>query len=188
LGILWILLFICAASFFSPVILYYVVKPFRLAMELPYYFRSVFHSFMGGLRGSMTVAGFAVAIKLVKHWYFKKVENEQLERGKLRAELELLKTQLHPHFMFNTLNSIYSMALRNSAQTADAIMQLSNLMRYMIAESGTPAIALAKEVQILKNYMSLEKSRIGDRLDQSLNIEGELGNKQIAPLLLLPFL
>lgn len=187
-GILWIILLIVAASWLSPLILNKVIQPFRLALEFPYYYRSAFHSFMGGLRGSMTVAGFAVAIKLVKHWYFKKTENEQLERAKLRAELEILKGQLHPHFMFNTLNSIYAMALRNSPQTADAIIQLSNLMRYMIAESSMPAISLANEIQLLKNYMNLEKSRIGERLDQSLSVDGNIDNKKIAPLLLLPFL
>jgi sensor histidine kinase YesM len=179
---------IVIAALFSPVILYYVIVPFREMLGIPRYFKGIFYSFMGGLRGSMTVAGFAVAIKLVKHWYLKKSENEQLERAKLRAELELLKSQLHPHFMFNTLNSIYAMALKNSPQTADAIMQLSNLMRYMIAESSCPSISLASEVQILKNYMHLEKSRIGDRLDQSLRVDGNLDNKKIAPLLLLPFL
>lgn len=187
-GIVFIFGLIVIAAFFSPLILYYAIVPFREMFGIPGHFKGIFYSFMGGLRGSMTVAGFAVAIKLVKHWYLKKSENEQLERAKLRAELELLKSQLHPHFMFNTLNSIYAMALKNSPQTADAIMQLSHLMRYMIAESSCPAISLASEVQILKNYMHLEKSRIGNRLDQSLRVDGNLDNKKIAPLLLLPFL
>ena len=80
----------------------------------------------------MTVAGFAVAIKLVKLWYLKKVDNERLEKAKLRAELEALKGQLHPHFMFNTLNSIYSLALKKSDYTPDAILKLSQLMRYIL--------------------------------------------------------
>ena len=187
-GLFIIIALIVITAFLSPLILYYVIEPFRTLLDFPYRFKGVFYSFLGGLRVSMTIAGFAVAIKLVKHWYLKKAENEKLEKARLRAELELLKQQLHPHFMFNTLNSIYAMALRNSTQTADAIMQLSNLMRYMIAESGAPAISLSKEIQILRNYMNLEKGRIGDRLDQSLHVDGTLENKQIAPLLLLPFL
>jgi sensor histidine kinase YesM len=187
-GLTVIAAFIIVAAMLSPLTLYYVIEPFRNMMQFPQHFKGVFYSFMGGLRGSMTVAGFAVAIKLVKHWYLKKEENEQLEKAKLRAELEVLKGHLHPHFMFNTLNSIYSLALRNSTQTADAILQLSNLMRYMIAESAAPAISLSKEISILRNYMNLEKARIGDRLDQTLVVEGDLEGQEIAPLILLPFL
>jgi sensor histidine kinase YesM len=187
-GLLVIIGLIVVTALLSPLALYYVIEPFRDLLDFPYHFKGIFASFLGGLRGSMTIAGFAVAIKLVKHWYLKKSENEHLEKARLRAELELLKQQLHPHFMFNTLNSIYAMALRNSPQTPDAILQLSNLMRYMIAESGAPTIALSKEVHILRNYMNLEKGRIGDRVDQSLHVEGLLEDKHIAPLLLLPFL
>jgi LytS/YehU family sensor histidine kinase len=136
----------------------------------------------------MTIAGFAVAIKLMKHWYLKKSENEQLERARLKAELELLKGHLHPHFMFNTLNSIYASALRDSSATADGILRLSNLMRYMIAESSAPTVSLSREVLLVTNYMELEKSRMGDRLEQSFHIRGDLDGKNIAPLLLLPFI
>jgi LytS/YehU family sensor histidine kinase len=174
-------------AMFSPVTLMYVIAPFREMIGAPTKIRSVFYSFMGGLRGSLTVSGFFVAIKLVKHWYLKSSENERLEKEKLRAELELLKNQLHPHFMFNTLNSIYSMALRNSSQTAEAIHKLSNLMRYMITECNMPAIALEQEIHIIKTYFELEKGRLGERLDHSMNIQGQLSGHNIAPLLLLPF-
>jgi sensor histidine kinase YesM len=186
-GIFIIFVLIIITALISPVTLLYVIKPFREWMGFPYMFKGVGYAFLGGLRGSMTIAGFAVAIKLVKHWYLKKSENEQLEKARLRAELELLKGQLHPHFMFNTLNSIYATALRDSSATAEGILRLANLMRYMIAESGAPAIALSKEIHILNNYMQLEKSRIGNRLDQSFHVEGDMNGKSIAPLLLLPF-
>jgi LytS/YehU family sensor histidine kinase len=118
---------------------------------------------MAGLRGSMTVAGFAVAIKLVKLWYQKKMDNERLEREKLRAELEVLKGQLHPHFMFNTLNSIYSLALKKSDQTAEAIIRLSNLMRFMLTDCSQTTIELQKEIEVLNTYVELEKARFGHR-------------------------
>src|SRR5688500_15248304 len=143
---------------------------------------------MAGLRGSMTVAGFAVAIKLVKMWYFKNVENERLEKEKLKAELEVLKGQLNPHFMFNTLNSIYALALKKSDYTPEAILMLSQLMRYILTDCTAFTIELHKEIQALKDYIALEKNRFGNRIDIVLNIQTELKNKMIAPLLLLPFI
>jgi LytS/YehU family sensor histidine kinase len=143
---------------------------------------------MGGLRGSMTVAGFAVAIKLVKHWYFKKVENEILEKEKLKAELQILKGQLHPHFIFNTLNSIYALSIKKSDQASETILKLSDLMRYMFAECDGPTISLTKEIGILNNYIALAKIRFRDRLDMTINISGNFENKKVAPLLFLPFL
>ena len=143
---------------------------------------------MAGLRGSMTVAGFAVAIKLVKLWYLKKIDNERLEKAKLRAELETLKGQLHPHFMFNTLNSIYSLALKKSDYTPDAILKLSQLMRYILTECSNHTIDLQKEVQVLHHYLELEKTRFGERLDISINILGDILNNRIPPLLLMPLL
>ncbi len=187
LGFFSVLFLIIFTAMLSPVILMYAIVPFREMLGFESHLRSPLYAFMGGLRGALTVSGFFVAIKLVKHWYLKKIENERLEKEKLRAELELLKGQLNPHFMFNTLNSIYSMALRNSPQTAEAIHKLSDLMRYMITECNTPAISLEKEIRVIQTYIELEKSRLGDRLDHTLSIQGRLDDRQIAPLLLLPF-
>jgi len=186
-GFLSVIGLIVITALLSPVSLNFLIEPFREFIGAPSRSRNLFYSFMGGLRGALTVSGFFIAIKLLKHWYLKSSENERLEKAKLRAELELLKGQLHPHFMFNTLNSIYSMALRNSEDTADAIHKLSNLMRYMITECNTPAIALEQEIQIIQTYIELEKGRLGNRLDHSLNIQGHLSGHTIAPLLLLPF-
>lgn len=187
-GLFAVMVLIIVTAILSPVISQLAINPFRELVGYDVKIENFFYSFLGGLRGSLTVSGFAVAIKLLKQWYVKKAEAEQLEREKLRAELELLKGHLHPHFMFNTLNSIYSMALKNAAQTPDAILKLSNLMRYMITECQQPAIDLVKEIQILTTYMELEKSRLGERLDQAWDIKGDIGNQKIAPLLLLPFI
>jgi hypothetical protein len=173
----------------SPLLNYTLIRPYREWVGFP--IRDEFmvaRSFMGGLRGSFSVGGFAVAIKLIKLWYFKKMENEQLEKEKLNAELHVLKGQLHPHFMFNTLNSIYALSLKNSKETPDAILKLSNLMRYIITECSQQTVELTKEIAILKHYIELEKSRFDHRLDLTININGDLEKKTIAPLLLLPFL
>lgn len=186
-SLLSVLVLIVITALLSPLSLMFLVEPFRDFIGAPSKNLNVFYSFMGGLRGALTVSGFFVAIKLLKHWYLKSSENERLEREKLRAELDALKSQLHPHFMFNTLNSIYSMALLNSPNTAESIHRLSSLMRYMIAESHEPIVPLEQELHIIRTYIELEKGRLGDRLDHSINIQGPLAGNQIAPLLLLPF-
>lgn len=187
-GILMIIVLVIIAAITSPVIQLFILKPIQEALNFPVKRLTVFSSFMGGLRGSMTIAGFAVAIKLVKYWYFKREENTALEKEKLKAELQLLRGQLHPHFIFNTLNSIYSLALKNSKQTPAAILKLSDLMRYMFSECSGHSILLAKEVDMLKNYIDLARSRYNERIDITVSIEGDFGDKQIAPLIFLPFI
>lgn len=187
IGATLILIFVVA--FMSPLTVRFVINPIRTLLSIsPRSEHGVFFSLMAGLRGSMTVAGFAVAIKLTKLWYQKKTDNERLEREKLRAELEVLKGQLHPHFMFNTLNSIYSLALKKSDHTAEAIIKLSNLMRFILTECSTSTIELEKEIEVLSNYIELEKARFGNRLDISMNISGEVQKTSVPPLLLIPFL
>jgi sensor histidine kinase YesM len=186
-GLLTIGLLIVIAALGSPLSNHFLVNPYRECINFPMKHYSIAQSFMGGLRGSTTVAGFAAAIKLIKYWYLKNLENQQLGKEKLDAELQLLKAQIHPHFMFNTLNSIYSMALKKSDQTAESILKLSQLMRYILTECTGPVVPLAKEVEILQHYIELEKGRFRERLDMTVNIQGDL-QKNIAPLLLLPFL
>ncbi|HEY0656246.1 MAG TPA: sensor histidine kinase [Chryseosolibacter sp.] len=186
-GISIIVCFILVAAICSPAILIFILNPIQHALNYPVKHSSIFFSFMGGLRGSSTIAGFAVAIKLVKYWYFKKEENAALEKEKLKAELQLLRGQLHPHFVFNTLNSIYSLSLKNSPQTPGAILKLADLMRYMFTDCSAHSISLTKEVEMLQNYIDLVRSRYNDRIDMAVNIDGFFGDKLIAPLIFLPF-
>jgi sensor histidine kinase YesM len=186
-GLLSMALLIVIAALCSPLSNYLLINPYRRSIDCPVSHLTIPQSFMGGLRGSTTVAGFAAAIKLIKYWYLKNVENQQLEKEKLAAELQLLKGQIHPHFMFNTLNSIYGLALKRSEQTAASILKLSQLMRYILTECTAPMVPLSKEVEMLQHYIELEKGRFLERLDMTVNIQGDL-QKHIAPLLLLPFL
>jgi LytS/YehU family sensor histidine kinase len=110
------------------------------------------------------------------------------EKEKVNAELQLLKAQVHPHFLFNTLNNIYSFSLKNSDKTPQMILQLSSLLSYMLYDCKNDEVLLEKEIEIMRNYIDLEKERYGSRLDVSVNIEGEVKDKYVAPLLLLPFL
>ena len=135
-----------------------------------------------------TVVGFALAIKLLKNWYLKQKEAAQAAREKINAELQLLKAQVHPHFLFNTLNNIYSFIINDSPVATEAIKKLSTLLRYIIYDCNQPLVKLEKELTMIKGYIHLEKIRYGESFSMSLQIQGNAINKMICPLLLIPFL
>ena len=112
----------------------------------------------------------------------------QVQEEKVTAELQLLKAQVHPHFLFNTLNNIYSFSLENSPKTPGLILKLSSLLSYMLYECKSEEVQLENEVEIMKNYIDLERERYDNKIEISWSIEGEIKDKFIAPLLLLPFL
>lgn len=133
------------------------------------------------------VGAIAASIKLLKYWYVQRKQTLEAEQQRTIAELNLLKAQLHPHFLFNTLNNLYSHTLEFSPKSPEIVLKLSALLRFMIYESRSPKISLVREVELLQSYISLEKLRYGDRLDFSERITGRLEKFQISPLLLLPF-
>jgi hypothetical protein len=111
----------------------------------------------------------------------------QLQKEKINAELSSLKSQINPHFLFNTLNSIYALAVKGDEKTADAVINLAGLMRYMIKEAHGDRISLQKELDYLTNYVELQKSRLRETAVVSLNIKGQAGTLEIAPLILITF-
>lgn len=134
------------------------------------------------------MAAFTSMIVLFKYWMSKQKAFLSAEKEKVNAELQLLKAQIHPHFLFNTLNNIYSFSLERSPKTPQMILKLSSLLSYMLYECKINDVLLEKEIEIMKNYIDLEKERYGNRLEISINIEGDIHDKFIAPLLFLPFL
>ncbi|HEV2481518.1 MAG TPA: histidine kinase [Puia sp.] len=122
----------------------------------------------------------ALLLKIRDRWI-------RAEEEKLHAELAYLKTQINPHFLFNTLNSIYAMALGRSEQTAGAIVQLSSMMRYVLVEAGKEKVPLEKELGYLTDYIQLQQTRFEGSLRVILEINGLPEEKQIFPLLLIPF-
>lgn len=134
-----------------------------------------------------TIVGLALSIKLLKNWYLKQQEMVQLNREKINAELQLLKAQVHPHFLFNTLNNIYSFILNGSSQAPEMIKKLSSLLNYILNECDRKLVPLEKELLLLQDYIALEKIRYGDKLSMNLHIEGDAKGKMISPLLLIPF-
>lgn len=134
------------------------------------------------------VSGIAMAIKFIKKAYLQESKALQASHQKSLAELQLLKAQIHPHFLFNTLNNLFAHTLRNSDDAPQIVVKLSELLRFMIYESREEFIPLSDEVQLLNNYIDLEKLRYGKELDFSLTISGNPHGKWIRPLLLIPLL
>jgi LytS/YehU family sensor histidine kinase len=143
---------------------------------------------VGSLLASITTAFAACIIVLFKHWVKKQHEWLQAEKEKVTAELQLLKAQVHPHFLFNTLNNIYSFSLTHSPKTPELILKLSSLLSYMLYDCKADQVLLEKEIEVMKDYVDLERERYGNKIEISWNVEGDVEDKYIAPLLLLPFL
>lgn len=114
-------------------------------------------------------------------------QTEALRHEKNAIELAYLKSQLNPHFLFNSMNNLYGLALTEPARTPDAILKLAELMRYMLYESNETQVALAREVEYLSNYIALEKLRHEGETHVEFAVEGPVEGRQIAPLLLIAF-
>lgn len=134
-----------------------------------------------------TLLALAVAIKLLKRWWLKQKETEQIAREKISAELQLLKAQVHPHFLFNSLNNIYSFAMEGSPKAPEMIQKLSGLLHYMLYECKQVMVPLEKELKMIQDYISLEKIRYGERLKIETQFPQDHDQRMIAPLLLIPF-
>ena len=113
---------------------------------------------------------------------------KQSEKEKLAAELAYLKSQINPHFLFNTLNNIYALALKKSDDTANAIVKLSGMMRYNITDAQSEFIEIEKEIAYISSYIELQKIRIGETAKVNFSIDGMEHKHQIAPLLLISFI
>ncbi|MET0394543.1 MAG: histidine kinase [Chitinophagaceae bacterium] len=178
----------------SSVIGVYVLNPVRecifgggdMSYSLPRDL-AFFSGILGGLRGAITIGGLAAAIKLMKYWYIKEQRNLQLQKENIAAQLRLLQAQVHPHFLFNTLNNIYSHTQSVSPTAASLVMGLSDILRYILQEGSRSRTSLSRELKMLEEYMTLEQIRYDDRLEISKEITAWPGNLAIAPLILLPF-
>ena len=148
---------------------------------------SFFMALLATYKGAFVVAAIAFVIKFGKYWYLKEQRNLQLQKENTEVQLKLLTAQVHPHFLFNTLNNIYSQTQTESPKGSKMIMELSDMLRYILAEGSKLQVPLKKELTMIQDYINLEKVRYGNKLDLHLSIPEETGKLQIAPLLLLPF-
>lgn len=122
----------------------------------------------------------------MRAWYEQQRLAQELQRDKAEAQLQLLKSQVQPHFIFNTLNNIYSLSLKNNTRTPDLIYRLSSLLSYMLYDSRHDCIPVKKEMEYIHNYIELEKIRYGERLDVAVNCFDTVDKFYIPPFLLLP--
>lgn len=131
----------------------------------------------------LTLAGFlmALALRINSRW-------RETEQEKIQTELSYLKAQINPHFLFNTLNSIYSLAIVESPQTAAALVELSSFLRYVIQDSQKNRVSVHNELDYIRQYIALQRLRLGDTAEIAFTIEGNPTHQQIAPLLLISFI
>jgi hypothetical protein len=143
---------------------------------------------MGAVFFSFLVLAVSTSIKVTGDWYVVDKKRKEAENEKLSTELNLLKSQINPHFFFNTLNNIYSLAIQKSGKTPEAIVKLSELMRYIIYDTDKNKVPLSKEIDYIRNYIELEKLRLRDNAEIRFVVDGNPAEKLIEPLLLLPFI
>jgi two-component system, LytTR family, sensor kinase len=135
----------------------------------------------------VTIWSISTAIPIIRQLRLSERRTIQAETERANAELAFLKSQVNPHFLFNTLNNIYSLAITNSEHTAPSILRLSSIMRYVTDEVGEDFVPLEKEVNCMENYVDLQKLRLGNKTKVVYSIKGQLEGKCIPPLLLMTF-
>lgn len=194
LTLLLTLALLTGTAFFSALLTVYVNQPL-IRLLLPSSLQSATRSWdlnlylglLAGFRGGISIFSLGAAIKLMKYWHFKEQRNLQLQKEKAEAQLELLKAQVHPHFLFNTLNNIYSLVQQNTEEASRLIMGLSDLLRFVLYEGNSAHVPLSQELKMLEEYIGLERVRYGNQLHLHVSFPSGAEDLAIAPLLLLPF-
>jgi len=146
-------------------------------------------SISSGLLSAPKVICAATAVKLLKRWWFKQKEKEELEKEKLIADLQLLKAQMHPDFLFSSLNNITCLTQqKNIGKASKSLLMLADILSYMLYDSDNAFVPLGKEIKTIKDYLALEKTKLGEQLEIDVAIRGEIDSTKIVPLLLFPFI
>jgi two-component system, LytTR family, sensor kinase len=161
---------------------------FTMSQADPDYQASIIDGQIYNFFSLFLVGASATIYQVMQEWLIQKGDKKELESQNLQSELKLLKSQINPHFLFNTLNSLYALTLKKSDLAPEIVLKLSEMMRYMLYECNEKEVNLEKEINYMKNYLELEKLRHGAKMDISLEIEGEATDQKVAPLLLMPFI
>jgi len=181
------LVFAAISILFQRAILYFAYPyfyPEYAAKMGTFWHINPFYSFMN----IYTIVAFFAVVKLLKFWYKNQKYKLELENKNKTSELALLRTQLNPHFLFNTLNNIDSLIISNQEKASDAIIKLSEILRFMIYDTAVEKVSLEKEIGYLRSYISLQKLRLKDPNFVKFDIEGTCAGKYVAPLLFIPFI
>lgn len=137
--------------------------------------------------GELYVISFVTSIKFVAEWFIEKKKNENLAKLQLSTELKYLRTQIQPHFFFNTLNNLYALTLQKSDNAPKLVIKLSEMMQYVLYDIDGSKTNLLNEINHINNYIDIERLRFNDRVDAEMDITGDIEDVQIPPLLLLSF-
>ncbi len=137
------------------------------------------HDFVNAVERCNVIVWLGVSLKFIKMWF-------ERRQAALQAELNFLKGQIHPHFLFNTLNNLYALSLQQSKQVPGIVLGLSSILRYILYEGNSEEVSLKRDIEILESYIALEKIRYEERLDLNFNLIGEVNEQKIVPLLMLP--
>lgn len=166
---------------------YFVIYPrfFPFALQVPLY---SFGKIIVEIVNLYLITGVYALFYFVRSWYEERQRAQSLLQEKTLAELELLKSQVQPHFIFNALNNIYATALKTSPETAKLVAHLSSFLNYNLYEARQDFVSLNSEIAYLRHYIELQKNRYGSKLDASINLYDDLTDLYIAPLLLLPLI
>lgn len=137
--------------------------------------------------GELYVLGFVTAIKLVIDWSIEKRRNEDLAQLQLSTELKYLRTQIQPHFFFNTLNNLYALTLKKSDKAPRLVIKLSEMMQYVLYEVTSSKASLLQEINHINNFIDIERIRYNDSVECELDITGNIEDVEVPPLLFLSF-
>ena len=138
--------------------------------------------------GELYVIGFVSAIKLVIDWVIEKRKNEALAELQLSTELKYLRTQIQPHFFFNTLNNLYALTLTKSDQAPELVIKISDMMHYVLYEANSTKAYLLDEINYINNFIDISRLRFGECIDCQTDISGDIEDVEVPPLLFLPFI
>lgn len=153
------------------------------------YFSSFYNytnSFLQTIVSVIFILFITSSLKIFRRTYFQKIQLKEIYAKQLETELSLLKSQVNPHFMFNTLNSIYGLSLEKSDLLPETVIKLSELMRYLLESGKQQYVNLIDEINFIQNYISLEKLRLQGDYKIEFNIDGNYETKKIPPMLLIP--
>jgi LytS/YehU family sensor histidine kinase len=174
-----------------------VISVIRLPVELAYWKYLVklpaselqfqYEWIWGTLKYSLIISIYAMLIRFSIDWFDSQKYKDELIKERQASEIALLRSQVNPHFLFNTLNNIYSLVYAKSDEAPEAVMKLSGIMRYMLYDSNTDFVEINKEIEYINSFIELQQLRITQKGFVEITVNGFMENRTIAPMLLIPF-
>lgn len=184
-GFIYFGLVLAMCAIVTPIIvLVFYLKYF----DQPFYRANIVGSQFVLFLGNLFVTILSTVLRVIMDWWNYQTEKQTLLTQSMQSELRFLKSQINPHFLFNTLNNLYALTLKKSDKAPEIVLKLSEIMRYMLYECNERRVLLSKEIQYIHNYLDLERLRQPKEADIIFTTEGNISEQMVAPLLFVPFL